>query len=176
MLAPPPPEARNAAGLTVTDTEVSMVCLCHMHALPDQEVQSKVRGRIGSFRTKPKALGPSCPWRRPVRHNYMPGTQFESSQPHHAVHCLWRFPDAWRKSPIWRGWARALCLCKALLGFQGAFRGCGLWPWKSRFPAMETGAGRDRFESVTHCGVRPRIWCCRGHSGGKSARRATPMP
>ena len=165
MLAPPPPEARNAAGLTVTDTEVSMVCLCHMHALPDQEVQSKVRGRIGSFRTKPKALGPSCPWRRPVRHNYMPGTQFESSQPRRMA-----------KSPELAGLRASTLSLQSVAWIAGGVSRLLSLALEIPFPGTETGAGRDRFESVTHCGVRPRIWCCRGHSGGKSARRATPMP
>jgi len=90
MLAPPPPEARNAAGLTVTDTTT---CLARSLSPLSPTTQSIVRGD---------------------------------------------FPSLSEKPPNWRGCVRALCLCKASLGFRGAFRGCSLWPWKSRFPATQT--------------------------------------
>ena len=66
--------------------------LCRMHALPDREVQSKISWRKGdqilSYRFSRATL------------RLIPGTQFESSQPHHALSRYRRFPDGRRIARI----------------------------------------------------------------------------
>ena len=47
---------------------------------------------------------------------------------------------------------------------------------KSRFPETETARGRDSVRMPVYAEGSPSIWCCRDHSAGMSARRATPMP
>ena len=50
------------------------------------------------------------------------------------------------KSPNWRGFVRAFCLCGLSLEFQGWFWGLRLCPAKSRFPTAGAGVGGDLFE------------------------------
>ena len=47
---------------------------------------------------------------------------------------------------------------------------------KSRFPETETARGRDSVRMPGYADGSPSNWCCRDHSAGMSARRATPMP
>jgi hypothetical protein len=56
------------------------------------------------------------------------GTQFESSQPHHALSVQRRFPGSLRIAPNWRGFVGAFCHRKLSFGFQGPFRHLCLCP------------------------------------------------
>jgi hypothetical protein len=87
-----------------------------------------------------------------------------------------RFSGSLRIAPNWPGFGRAFCLCKLSIGFQGPFRRLCLCPAKSRFPTAETGIVGDSVRILGQCEGRRSISCCRDHSGGKSVRRATPMP
>ena len=76
----------------------------------------------------------------------MLGTQFESSQPHHAVLRELRFPVSLRSSAIWRGIGGLACgrlvSAEGLTGFQELFRAfvSGL---KIPFPGNRDRRGRD---------------------------------
>jgi hypothetical protein len=61
------------------------------------------------------------------------GTQYESTQPHHAALRKRGFPGSVRIAPNWRRFVDAFCLCNVAIGLQGAFRGLCLCPGKLRF-------------------------------------------
>jgi hypothetical protein len=62
------------------------------------------------------------------------------------------------------------------IGCHRPFRRLCLCPVKSRFPTAETSVAGDSVRMLGQCQGRRSIWCCRDHSGGRSVRRATPMP
>jgi hypothetical protein len=104
------------------------------------------------------------------------GTQFESSQPHHAVLRKRGFPGSVQIAPNSRRFVHAFCLCNLPIGLLGAVRGLCLCPGKLRFPTAKMALVESRFECWVSAPGKPSISRCLDHSAGKSVRRATPMP
>src|SRR5438128_3028194 len=103
----------------------------------------------------------------------MPGTQFESSRPHHAVVFYRRFPEGVRKAPSWRGSVRRFVLRDGIVTVGRSFLRIFSGP-EIPFPG---NGDRERQRLGSNAGYAegsPSIWCCRDHSAGMSARRATP--
>jgi hypothetical protein len=87
----------------------------------------------------------------PVRQNCVPGTQFESSQVHHAVVCYRRFPESVRKAPHWRGSVRRFVLRGGIVTVGGSFLRIFLWP---RNPVSRKR--RPREAETLECRLRRR--------------------
>src|SRR6266404_4276491 len=82
----------------------------------------------------------------------MPGTQFESSQPHHAVVCYRRFPEGVRKAPNWRGSVRRFVLRDGIVTVGTSFLRIFLWP---RNPVSRKRRPREA-ETRFECRLRRR--------------------
>ena len=102
--------------------------------------------------------------------------RFESYLPHHEFVRLRRFPDGWRNPPTWRRFLRPLGLCKEVKWNSGLFRYLRLCPRNPVSRQRRPWRGEIRFECRSYCAGSPSTWCCRDHPGGRSQRRATPIP